>query len=270
MRILCLHGHGTNARILEAQLERLRAKLPHDWVFEFLDGEMEAAPAPGVEAVFPGPYLCYHGEPIEDDVKAAHEFLLEVVRDEGPFDIVVGFSQGAALAAAVIARHEKQGDADRMFKLAVFIGASMPFDRDTGKVRLTCHGANELVAERLDETGKVVVDEDPSRWIRDCRTASVIREFESRRPRAPKEESQSIEVLLRYHPSTHAQRIQTPTVHVVGTNDSYAEQGLDLAALCNARTTQKIFHDGGHEFPRSEDTLEKVAEAMQSAVQWQG
>lgn len=47
MRILCLHGHGTNARILESQLERLRAKLPHDWIFDFLDGEHVAPPAPG-------------------------------------------------------------------------------------------------------------------------------------------------------------------------------------------------------------------------------
>ena len=47
MRFLCLHGHGTNSQILEAQLEPLRASLPSDWEFLFLDGEVETIPAPG-------------------------------------------------------------------------------------------------------------------------------------------------------------------------------------------------------------------------------
>jgi hypothetical protein len=47
MRFLCLHGHGTNSAILEAQLEPIRAHLPAHWEFEFLDGEMEVPPATG-------------------------------------------------------------------------------------------------------------------------------------------------------------------------------------------------------------------------------
>lgn len=47
MRFLCLHGHGTNSRILETQLELLRTELPHNWEFEFLDGDQEAVPAKG-------------------------------------------------------------------------------------------------------------------------------------------------------------------------------------------------------------------------------
>lgn len=47
MRILCLHGLGTNSKILESQLTTLRSRLPSDWEFEFLDGEVEAQPAPG-------------------------------------------------------------------------------------------------------------------------------------------------------------------------------------------------------------------------------
>ncbi|KAJ3957696.1 hypothetical protein N0V92_005715 [Colletotrichum tropicale] len=266
MRILCLHGHGTNARILESQLERLRAKLPHDWIFDFLDGEHVAPPAPAVEAIFPGPYLCYHGEPVEEDVKAAHEFLLEVVREEGPFDMVVGFSQGAALAAAVIARHEQQYLTEDLFKAAVFVGASMPFDLDTGKVRLTYDGTGRLRAERLDAAGNAIPEEDGSHWVNDCRTATVIDEFESRHPDVRQTAPQSIEVLLRYHPRTHPQRIQIPTVHVVGAKDGYAQQGLDLASLCDSRVCQTIVHEGGHEFPREDEALQRVADCMQTAA----
>lgn len=48
MRLLCLHGHGTNSQILEAQLEPLRSRLPGHWEFEFLDGEMDAPPPAGI------------------------------------------------------------------------------------------------------------------------------------------------------------------------------------------------------------------------------
>lgn len=47
MRILCLHGLGTNSQILESQITTLRSRLPSEWEFEFLDGEVEAQPAPG-------------------------------------------------------------------------------------------------------------------------------------------------------------------------------------------------------------------------------
>ncbi|TKW48618.1 hypothetical protein CTA1_5550 [Colletotrichum tanaceti] len=223
--------------------------------------------------IFPGPYLCYHGEPVEEDVRAAHEFLLEVVREEGPFDMVVGFSQGAALAAAAIARHEQRHLTEDLFKAAVFVGASMPFDLDTGKVRLTYDGTGSLRAERLDAAGNAIPEGDDgdgssSRWVKDCRTATVISEFESRNPDARQTAAapQSIEVLLRYHPRTHPQRIQIPTVHVVGAKDGYAQQGLDLASLCDSRVCQTIVHEGGHEFPRKDEALQRVADCMQAAA----
>ena len=46
----------------------------------------------GVPAIFPGPYMCYHGEPIQEDIQRAHDLILEVAREEGPFDAVLGLS----------------------------------------------------------------------------------------------------------------------------------------------------------------------------------
>lgn len=48
---------------------------------------------------------------VYDGMPAGFETLAETIRDEGPFDGVVGFSQGAALAALVAAALEK--DAER-------------------------------------------------------------------------------------------------------------------------------------------------------------
>jgi len=224
-------------------------------------------PAAGVESIFPGPYLCYHGEPIQDDVQRAHDFVIQVVREEGPFDGVLGFSQGAALAAAVIAAHAEENPSEELFKIAVFIATSMPFDLKGGKIRLTYEGSGSLSAARVDGAGHVVANEECD-WLNDCRTASVIREFEGRQPRIRQRQGpQTIDVLLRYHPSTHTQRIQIPTVHVVGAKDSYREQGMDLASLCSARKAQMVAHQGGHEMPRDAATVARAAEAIYEAVE---
>ncbi|KAG9239334.1 serine hydrolase FSH [Amylocarpus encephaloides] len=266
MRFLCLHGHGTNSRILETQLELLRATLPCSWEFEFLDGEFDAAPAPGVKAIFPGPYLCYHGEPIPKDVQHAHNLVLDVIREEGPFDGVIGFSQGAALAAAFIARQADISPSEEFFKVAVFIATSMPFDLDGDRIRLSYDGSSNLSAVQIDAEGQASHD-DQCDWLEDCRSASVIQEFEGRRPSTGELKHQNIEILLRYHPSTHSQRIRIPTVHVVGIKDSYAEQGRDLALFCEPRKTQVVTHSGGHELPRDVGTVARVGEAIQVAVE---
>lgn len=50
MRFLCLHGMGTNSRILEAQIAGICARLEgHDFVF--VDGEVECDAADGASMI---------------------------------------------------------------------------------------------------------------------------------------------------------------------------------------------------------------------------
>lgn len=50
MRFLCLHGMGTNSRILEAQIAGICARLEgHDFVF--VDGEVECDAADGMSMI---------------------------------------------------------------------------------------------------------------------------------------------------------------------------------------------------------------------------
>lgn len=221
----------------------------------------------GVETIFPGPYLCYHGEPVRADVQRAHDQVLDVVEHEGPFDGVIGFSQGAALAAAVIARHEEEKPSEELFKIAVFIAASMPFNLEGGEIRLSYDGRGSFSAIGIETPGPLPGDHETEFWQNDCRMATVISEFESRRPLIRRRhEPQEIDVLLRYHPSTYAQRLRIPTVHVIGTEDTYSQQGFDLAELCSSRKTQLVVHSGGHELPRDAVTVGKIGEAIQYAV----
>lgn len=50
MRFLCLHGMGTSANIFESQLAAVRASIPGQHEFFFLDGQVEGEPLYGTYA----------------------------------------------------------------------------------------------------------------------------------------------------------------------------------------------------------------------------
>jgi predicted esterase len=59
----------------------------------------------------------------------AFEHVLKIVATEGPFDAVMGFSQGAALAGALIAHQAKHHpEQPPVFRAAVFICGGAPWE----------------------------------------------------------------------------------------------------------------------------------------------
>ncbi|QUQ63692.1 hypothetical protein [Kutzneria sp. CA-103260] len=92
LRVLCLHGYHGNSRILAGQLQPLRDGLstPVDFV---------AVDAPSLAA---GDFGWWHGDipGYRDEFQGwarTRDWLVELFSREGPFDGVLGFSQGAAL-----------------------------------------------------------------------------------------------------------------------------------------------------------------------------
>ncbi|KAJ9664377.1 hypothetical protein H2198_000306 [Neophaeococcomyces mojaviensis] len=128
MRVLCLHGMGTNSGIFEAQSEIFRGMLPKHFEYDFFDADHEIQAAEGCENVFPGPYTCWYPVPTRTNVKAAHELIWEFIEEEGPYDAVMGFSQGAALAASLLINHQlEKPDSPPPFRLAIFVCGSLPY-----------------------------------------------------------------------------------------------------------------------------------------------
>ncbi|XP_052195571.1 uncharacterized protein LOC127803411 [Diospyros lotus] len=104
-RVLCLHGFRTSAEILKQQL----AKWP-DAVLEKLDLVFVDAPCPArgrsdVEGVFDPPYYeWYHstqGYTAYYHFEECVAYLEDYMMKNGPFDGMLGFSQGAMLSAAL-------------------------------------------------------------------------------------------------------------------------------------------------------------------------
>ncbi|MCJ1355748.1 MAG: hypothetical protein MMC33_005740 [Icmadophila ericetorum] len=163
MRFLCLHGGGTNAEIMQAQFALLTYELGRDGhTFHFVNGNFNTKAAPGIASVYEGPYLEHfqskrlsykdmYSSPIQTKSKTAWTteeyirklsqvqcidgksvsdacaYVQEIVNgSDGPFDGIIGFSQGASLAATYLIRKPR----DAQLECAVFICATPAMDAE--------------------------------------------------------------------------------------------------------------------------------------------
>lgn len=80
--------------------------------------------------MYSGPYLQYAG--CEENIDAATAYLEEIIAEEGPFDGVIGFSQGAAFAARLLLRQQERDPlGPPLFKMAIFFCCSSLFYFET-------------------------------------------------------------------------------------------------------------------------------------------
>ncbi|KAI1819925.1 serine hydrolase FSH [Xylaria intraflava] len=122
-RILCLHGGGTNARIFRAQCRVLSRFLEPYFRLAYAEAPYLSAPGPDVVSVYAaeGPFkrwlrwLPSH-EPIDgkqavSDIDAAIKAAMEEDDSkgaDGPWVGLLGFSQGAKLAASLLFRQQQR------------------------------------------------------------------------------------------------------------------------------------------------------------------
>ncbi|KAI9832017.1 MAG: hypothetical protein M1819_004561 [Sarea resinae] len=326
MRFLCLHGAGTSASILKIQTANAHqtdiailivrfktAALCHEIAkdgvstFEFVDGEVECDAAPGIAALFPGPYYTYYPTPFSppptptptnttttpssfappplSTVAEAHALIHAIIADDGPFDGVLGFSQGAALAASILLHHARECPLEppyALFRFAVFVCGSRPFDYG-GRGRLSAGSAassgwgseSELGSEcgsGPEATAKALQDEhDTSARTRTSTTA--IREenhpspspsppFPTTTPTPPSTPKPN--ALLTTLPTPY--RIDIPTTHIVGARDAFLAESLGLHALCAPDKAVLLSHPLGHTVPADVQMTRLMAEAVRASV----
>ncbi|KAL4972118.1 serine hydrolase FSH [Aspergillus desertorum] len=120
-RILCLHGGGTNSTIFRAQCRVLIAQLKPHFRLVFADAPFSSEPGPDVISVYRdfGPFKRWlrskPEHPIMDPKDAVKEIdasLFKAMRDDdasgarGEWVGVLGFSQGAKVAASLLFRQQ--------------------------------------------------------------------------------------------------------------------------------------------------------------------
>lgn len=210
---------------------------------------------PGIDAFFPGPYYSYYVLPTPDEVQNAFDMIDEMIEEEGPFDAVIGFSQGSALASSYILHDLRSAQPRNPFKCAIFFNATAPWDRSSPPFCLdkdkNCRMAdtNEpLINFDINET---IPESDGSKGY--TGTISYEKKYLHRygSPYANPEKAQ----------------ITIPTFHIVGANDDYLSQSLQVRDLCTRHGRHFYQHRGGHEIPSDRNASAKVVAEMHSMLQ---
>ncbi|CAG8424849.1 unnamed protein product [Penicillium salamii] len=136
MHFLCLHGAGTNGDILELQTGGLYQKFSEDGHrFTYVNGSQPAKVEDELEGLVDGPFFNHYsrGESPGATVMEAFQHtraIIEAQKATGdPFEGVLGFSQGAGLAASMIVHHSRTRPAEPpLFRVAVFICGAAPWE----------------------------------------------------------------------------------------------------------------------------------------------
>ncbi|BCR89671.1 uncharacterized protein ACHE_50869S [Aspergillus chevalieri] len=136
MKFLCLHGAGTNDEIFDLQSGGIRHSLEEKGhTFRFINGGVLSDPEPEIASIMDGPFYKHYtvNTPPGPTLSTALQYTLSIIEKEGPFDAVMGFSQGAALACSLLIHHAKtHPDESPLFKMAVFICGATVWDVDNG------------------------------------------------------------------------------------------------------------------------------------------
>ncbi|KAK3321990.1 serine hydrolase FSH [Apodospora peruviana] len=131
MRFLCLHGTGTNSQVFETQLANILYELEGNHTYEFVEGTSPAPMAAEIQGFFPSTdeYFQYYDQTSAPSMNTALDQLEGYLASEGPFDGVIGYSQGASLAATYLIRTaQRHPSAPLPFRCAIFFSGGRPLD----------------------------------------------------------------------------------------------------------------------------------------------
>lgn len=139
-RILALHGGGTNSRIFKAQCRALEASLnAHKFRLVYAEAPFPSVPGPDVLSVYSrwGPFKAWLRSsdvitPSPQDLGAVETAITEAVRadDElggrGAWVSVLGFSQGARIAASLLLQQQRRFVHQYDFSFGVLLAGRGP------------------------------------------------------------------------------------------------------------------------------------------------
>ncbi|KAL4914421.1 serine hydrolase FSH [Aspergillus aurantiobrunneus] len=270
MRILCLHGYGTNPEVMKHQMSALLQHCDPSWDFHFLKAQVESPPAPGVGNAFPGPYLCWALDLGTTANKAASDQIHEVFQNEGPFDGVFGFSQGASVMLAYLIEQAARHPGKPLpVRFGVFCSPPPLIATDQAYINSVYRALSPEDLHRLHSGEKDQISQLPE----PVRTAAgmvvenlAAMESVHGKPVSYYTNRPLADIPCALHPNLHSARLSIPTLHVCGTNDPPSMQRCSetSAAFCEPMWRRSFQHSSTHNLPR------KPAEAreMVSLMEW--
>jgi hypothetical protein len=242
--------------------------------------------------------LAYYDYPAPESVGRAHGLIEEAIEVDGPFDGILGFSQGAGLAMSYLLHHRIESPhTPSDFKFGIFFSTSSLQSPDPAYKR------TEIMAllEALNEEHTLAFHDlimSPKTTQKDFVDADFLKVLNSQQRELMAELGWSLNVAWQtrdglkitdevevleqfrsntvsrelfprfYHPVYTAERLGIPTVHSWGRNDSDALKGSAAMGLelCSDGHTVCVPHAGRHEIPAKREEVLAVANAIEKAA----
>lgn len=190
------------------------------------------------------------------EIQTAREWLLGYIAEHGPYDAVLAFSQGSALASSTLLLHAAETPHLPLpFKAAVFI----------------CGGPLFSVAESV---GYVLREETKARDMQSRKdlgqqasTEAILAKGADRWDGLKKTGLSEDELRAEIQGPV---KIDIPTVHIYGDKDPRYAAGVQLSAFCSQDKVRTFNHEGGHDIPRNDVVSRKIALLVTRALEEAG
>ncbi|VUC24935.1 unnamed protein product [Clonostachys rosea] len=257
MRFLCLHGYATDSVTLEHQLEPLLANLPSDWQYDFVEGTTEPSPLIlGSLDGIPSSARCWYNLPTPDALKNARDDLLRHIEAEGPYEGIIGFSQGGMMAVSLLLSDSALPNGPTLpFKMAILISAFQSHSLHSGML--------EWSKNDRDWEGKLFLRGEHDSTTRSCWKSDPRSCFDYHLLAGAIEPIPSpVELLLKYHPKYDTCRLAIPVVHVRGAKEPNQMMFQDAIGMFESDDNEILTHSGGHHFPKEAGELAELAEKI--------
>ncbi|KAH8880113.1 hypothetical protein GQ53DRAFT_755370 [Thozetella sp. PMI_491] len=270
MRILCLHGRGSNNDIFKMQTAGFRSLLD-DYEFDFVQGQM-----PHVEGnwslhtnQFANSQLWGYFNMLDAaDVLETERQVLEIARDDGPYDGILGYSQGATLAAQTVIRHildnPECSPSARPFRFAIFFNGATPSriwemaEEEKSTLMPVMPDLEQPLALRFLHAMKA------NPLLHKTRLFPAEVNYNGRGRRTILTDGKL--GMTKLDAQLDGNLINIPTLHV-RCPDDIPEHGEELYNLCDPALAQEYFHIHKHDFPRGYDEIRQIARFIRSTAE---
>lgn len=205
----------------------------------------------------------------------AVNYLEDILEEEGPFDGIFGFSQGAALTLSYFYQQQLAAAGSLPVKFACLFSTAIPCSSD---VDMGGPIISKLRALEYDITNRARCNVQELLTIAEQEFVELLQktvvDAAIHNPRFPWTDMDVYrygerDVIPRVmYPSILAQKIQIPTIHVWGQNDyEYMIKMAELArSICDESMVKTILHDGLHDIPKKQLEIKAVLRTIDWAI----
>jgi len=236
----------------------------------------------GMSAFQQGPFYSHTLGYAPAQMAEAHDALETTMAEQGPFDGVLGFSQGGALAISYMHKKQAEGKYPPPFAFALIMSSVMPCSanpRDCEALlsRLAAKTGGVSIADLTDqEVSKLEADEKRfvellDRTIIPARSGGgLLPDIDVGRVYSSTEGEVLAEAPRLMHPDLlmSKNKIKIPMVHITGRRDFDFMRNMSEAAraLCEPRMIKVLEHAGGHQPPQKPAEVKATLRALDWAI----